>query len=74
MNECCRNTFGNHFVSGDEKVNRINHLEVQMGLLERENTLQIDADVISVAESQKKRYSPVNFAVNILPANGWPIK
>ncbi|CAD6206890.1 unnamed protein product [Miscanthus lutarioriparius] len=32
MNECCRNTFGNHFVSGDEKVNRINHLEVQKGL------------------------------------------
>jgi len=54
MNECSRSTFGNHFVSGDEKVNRINHLEVQMGLLERENTLQIDADVISVAESQRK--------------------
>jgi len=54
MNECSHSTFGNHFVSGDEKVNRINHLEVQKGLLERENTFQIDADVISVAESQKE--------------------
>lgn len=41
------------FVSG-EKVNSINHLEVQKVLLETENTFQIEGDVISVGESQKK--------------------
>jgi PERQ amino acid-rich with GYF domain-containing protein len=47
-------TFGNFFVSGGDGVNSVNYLAEQKRLLERENPLQIEGDIISVAQKQKK--------------------
>ncbi|TKV91053.1 hypothetical protein SEVIR_9G070100v4 [Setaria viridis] len=46
--------FGNLFVSGSDGVNSVNYLAEQKRLLERENSFQIEGDIISVAQKQKK--------------------
>ncbi|XP_062209039.1 protein ESSENTIAL FOR POTEXVIRUS ACCUMULATION 1-like [Phragmites australis] len=54
INEWSNNTFGNIFVCGGENGNGINYLVAEKGLLERENPLQTEGDVVSVAQAQKK--------------------